>query len=175
MSTQAEKMIPIGLVLGLIGYCCWPYAGSPSGEPEVKSGPKIARIPSDMLAPAIDAPSARDPFRIAAQPPPSDAAPKSGSNGPAPGGNTPPAAPPPPPQDADRPLTTLVLNATFLQGNRRVALINNRLYSEGDTLQAGNAATSDWVVAQIESFRVVLAGTDQQRELNYSNQGHRKP
>jgi hypothetical protein len=68
------------------------------------------------------------------------------------------------------PVGTLALQATSIEGDQRIALINNQLYQVGESLESGKpAGTPPLVVKQILPDKVVLERDGRLFDLNYSN------
>lgn len=67
----------------------------------------------------------------------------------------------------DLSLTGLALNATFLRGSRRSAMINSQFYSEGETLEPSGPNVLPFVVAKIFQHHVLLECQGQTVELTY--------
>lgn len=66
-------------------------------------------------------------------------------------------------------LDQIQLRATFLGGRTRVAIINNTMYREGESLKPTDSKADSWVVKQILQHRVILSKKDHTVDLNYSN------
>jgi hypothetical protein len=143
MSRTLGRMAPTAIVFALAVWCCWPYLDELRSSLEVEQGGDLPRITSSLLSPTVEPVPKRDPF----QPPPAIRADPPGSKKPE---IKKLAASSPHPQagprqagasdqaNAQRPGTdvvkTLVLEAIYIQGDRRVALINDRVYAQGEPL-----------------------------------------
>jgi hypothetical protein len=71
--------------------------------------------------------------------------------------------------------TPLVLNATLIYGDSRVALINGHVYRLGDRLDNGSTEGESLRVADIRHDRVLLERAGKQTELTYSNESTTGP
>jgi hypothetical protein len=69
----------------------------------------------------------------------------------------------------EKTLAELVLNATLLSGDQRVAMINGRAYRPGDPVVAADAA-AQLRVAEIHHHRVVLERQGKRVDLTFANQ-----
>lgn len=163
MSVQLGKVTPIGLLVGVVAYCCWPYLAAPAAGAADGAG-KLPEVTAAMLTP-VPAPAAkRDPFR------PADGAGMAvTARQPAPT-MTPVAKRADPVPDKAPPRSRLRLNATYLHGGRRLALIDGSVYAEGETLKPASPAAVPLVVERIEAHQVVLRGLGQPLELRYADQ-----
>lgn len=63
----------------------------------------------------------------------------------------------------------LVLKGTSTHGRQRLALINGKVYAEGDTLTLGEASAPPYVVSKILPYKVVLTSSDKALEVTYSD------
>lgn len=162
MSGTLGKMAPAAIVFVLVGWCCWPYLEAPRVATEVPQGVKTPRISGSQLSPAVEPASGRDPFRPLraekADPPESKE-----------------PAPPPPPAQGEAPAKEqstdifrgLVLDAIYIQGDRRVALINGQVCEQGEPLPISASTTEPCIVAEISADKVLLLHREQTVELKY--------
>jgi hypothetical protein len=67
-------------------------------------------------------------------------------------------------------LAGLALGAIYIQGDRRVALINDRVYAQGERLAISASAAEPCIVSQISADRVLLLYRGQTVELEYAGQ-----
>lgn len=162
MAVAIKKMVPTLTMVGLVGYCCWPYLGRPTPE-AARDNPKPPEVARTLLAPTLAPVPQRDPFGMTAPTPAKES----------PSTKPPPSANPPAAAIARADLTSLLsgltLNATLIRGSRRVALINGRSYAEGDKLTGSGSTTSACVVARVYPDKVVLDRQGQTVELKYAN------
>jgi|GEM_PF-4272724 len=63
----------------------------------------------------------------------------------------------------------LVLNATCITGEQRLAIINGRTYRLKDTLDKSNAAAPSWVIAEILPHKVLLECQGKRLQLCYAD------
>jgi hypothetical protein len=66
-------------------------------------------------------------------------------------------------------LSGLTLNATFLRGSRRLAMINSQLYAQGEPLAQGDGSAARYVVSEVHPHKVMLERQGQILELNYAD------
>jgi len=128
MYSAINQMAPLLTVLALAGYCCWSESNDPPVVAAKESAGKT-EVTSALLSPGSTPAPARNPF-------PSPAKKKTGA-----------AAPPAAKEQLVKTVfvmdtSHLVLRAIFIQGDRRLAMINSKFYGEGDTL-ATTAQESD--------------------------------
>jgi hypothetical protein len=72
-------------------------------------------------------------------------------------------------KDASPDLAGLVLNATCITREQRIAIINGRVYKQKDTIAAPNAADSRYVLVDILPHKVVLECRGKRLPLCYAN------
>jgi len=162
MSGTLGKMAPTAILFMLLAWCCWPYLERPRSTTGVRLGSDLPRITGTLLSPAVEPASARDPF----QPPQ--------TSQPAPPPSRKPTAPPPeqpkPPAEARATdvLAGLSLGAIYIRGDRRVALINDRVYAQGERLDISASAAEPCTVAEISADKVLLLHRGQTVELKYA-------
>ena len=166
MPPQIAKFAPTAIVAALAAWCCWPYLGGvePAGGTSQQSS--FTKINSSSLVPSIAGASGRDPF----QPPPPEepALAESEESEETAEKATVRGASPPEEDGADRP-ADLVLDATWIRGNRRLALINGQLCAPGEALTATRPATIPYVVRQISPHKVLIEHRGEMLELTYRN------
>ena len=61
------------------------------------------------------------------------------------------------------------MNATYIHGDRRLALINGQVYAEGEALKGQNSSSSTLRVARICPDKVLLRGDGVTLELKYAS------
>lgn len=195
MTALLAKFAPCAIVLAAVTYCCWPYLED-AGQKKADADKKLPEIAASALAPKIQPAPGRDPFGMTLNPDvfkvieTKDAKkdpklavaagqPNKGTTGPAdkskvdPRGNS--AA-----QDLDPEIQKkitenelktarngLMLNATFLRGNRHVAILNGERFSEGDTLERVNSNLRLIKIAAIQPRKVVLEKQGQTIDVDY--------
>lgn len=188
-------MAPTAVVIGVVGYCCWPYLGGSTVAP-VEAASKLPEISAALLSPTIEPAPDRDPFGATRQAqmdvPEGDTAANatvgphgtaartgpSSTLGSVPGatpgasGTAPAGQGSGPTKDKTIALSGLALNATCIQGDRRIAVINGRQYAQGESLSVSNFTTEPYIVTEIQPYKVLLAFQGASAELTYSNQFH---
>ncbi len=66
-------------------------------------------------------------------------------------------------------LSSLTLNATYIQGNRRLALIDGQVYEQGESLAISDSMPGPCIVARISADKVLIRHRDQTVELKYGS------
>lgn len=135
MASSLAKIGPLFAVAGLTGYCLFPFLG-PERIAREAAADRPAPIEQALLDPRLEPPLDRNPFEAAL--PASTAG--ATASGPATGKTrSAPRSGPPEPRLPDG----LVLGATLVHGRRRAAVINGRIYSEGETLEVPGAGAGE--------------------------------
>jgi hypothetical protein len=124
MGTLINQIAPFMVVLALAGYCCWSESDDLAATPAKEKSATI-ELTSTLLAPTSTPAPARNPF-------PSPTANKKVVT------ERSITKAPPVKMDLAKNTSHLVLRATFICGDRRLAMINGKFYGEGDTV------TPDW-------------------------------
>jgi hypothetical protein len=161
MSRVVESLAPTSAVLALVVWCCWSYLVPSGGRLSEFQDENLPRIEPSRLRPEIRTPSQRDPFCPAAAKP--DVAVQEAVMESEPEADS--AATPDPRQVVKQ----LTLKATYLSDRRRIALINERVYEEGDLIPTPGSAGGILKLSQVRSDRVVLEVQGQPVELGYRN------
>lgn len=172
MTAHTSKILSMGLVGAMVGYCCWPYVFGLGQGAATPATDTPAAIAASALLPSIDPAPDRDPFRVATPAqavtePSTDAAHDEASAefefdaGTERGDEL--------ESDANRSLGRLALSATFVRGDQRVALINGRVYAPGEPLADSGSSASPFVVSEIFADKVVIERNGQTTELSYSD------
>jgi hypothetical protein len=182
MTLTVGKFVPTAVVAAAVAYCSWSHLFAPEAPVSDRSG-KLPTITAAQLSPTVAPRAERDPFRpVRATSPLAPGTTKAGVSPPVvkggvaagqkpgatAGGTT--AAGPQGASDMREPadlLGRLTLNATSLQGDRRVAMINGRLYEQGERLRLPELGTAACVVACILPHKVQLDWTGKTLELTY--------
>jgi hypothetical protein len=63
MSFPIAKFAPTAIVLGVVGYCVWPYVAGSDASANADSQAKMPEIAAALLSPKIETSPQRDPFR----------------------------------------------------------------------------------------------------------------
>ena len=159
MEISAGKWAPRVIAVAVAGYCVWPTVTALFSQPKAKPPEKLPELAAALLAPAAPPASKRDPFgqgaaeplhRQAAQPSAAAAARR-------PSGN-----------DAG-PLSGVALEATCIVGERRLALINGRLYAPRETLSTSNSSAPPYKIVDVFPYKVLLESEGKTVELKYSD------
>lgn len=163
MSHELIKLGPLAGFLLAVGYCVWPHVAPPPHQ--AAPTPSLPKIDSSLLKPDFGPPSARDPFRQAGDPvqlvaQPSEARESQAASSVVRSNASGTVAAP------RMPAPVFALGATLVSGDRRAAIINGRVYRQGERLEGseGSPRTS-WTVARIEPGRVVLGRENHQDSL----------
>ena len=135
MSGTLGKMAPAAIVLVLVAWCCWPYLEGPRPAAEVHQGGNRPRIPGSLLSPTVEPAPDRNPFR-----------PLRAEKAAPPESKEPTPLPPdqqeaPAEEDGTDIFSRLVLDAVYIQGDRRVALINGQVCEQGEPLAISASTT----------------------------------
>ncbi len=182
MELPAGKLAPRAIAFAMVGYCVWPSIAQLFAEPEAKPPQKASEMAVSLLEPAMPPPPVRDPFVLPGAARPAPAAGRAGraaTNGrldqlvglpagrAAAGGSAVPG---------------LTLEGTCIVGDRRLAIINGRLYAPRETLVAAGfqpaqqpaggqpaPGTSVCNVVDVFPYKVLLECQGKQIELGYSD------
>jgi hypothetical protein len=169
-------MAPTAVVVVAVSYCAWPYV-FPSADGGGKPAAAMPEISPAQLSPVILPPPARDPFRPVgeslARPAQRKKAVPAGmaGGGSGPGGSASHAASAASAaggKPAD-PLGGLALGGTSILADRRLAVINGRIYAEREPLSSKDPSAPPCVVARIERDRVLLECAGRTATLRYAN------
>jgi hypothetical protein len=158
MSERIGKIVPTAIVAAVLTYLCWPYFNESTGAPEEKKESKLPVISQALLSPPAEPAPERDPFKQ-----PGD---KKWSAALAGQGTKKPAAPGAP-ADAN-PLGGQLLGATYIRGDRRLALISGHIYAEGEPLKGQTSSLSPLTVVRICPDKVLLSRDGVTLELKYA-------
>jgi hypothetical protein len=170
MTFTAEKVAPLAVVLAFTGYCTWPSVSELMSDSKQSPPKKKTDLAATLFSPKLPPPAARNPFsleQLQVEVPPgksSDgvdrvAVAKAPSSGEA-------AASPEPPPD---PLRGLKLEATCVQGDHWLAMINGRLYGSHDEIAPVDSSSGMIKVLDVEPYSVTLERDGQTAELTYAN------
>jgi len=166
MSQAIGKLAPTAIVAAVVAWCCWPYLREPTSGAGVEEDGNLPQIARSLLSPAIKPASSRDPF----QPLDTKKTVSTRSQQPTAPGTT--QEVPTPKEDTTDILNSLALDATYIQGNRRVALINGRVCVQGEPLAISDSAplsqvAEPWIVTQISAHKVLIQRRGRTVELRY--------
>jgi hypothetical protein len=189
MAVSIGNLAPRAVVLGLVAVGVWPSVSHLLSEDKPPTPEAMPELANALLSPKPPPRPTRDPFGLvtAAQPlsakeAAKEAAKLQASRSAAAVRRNALAAKP-----VD-PLSGLILTATCIVGDQRLALINGRLYAPRQTLvtdkpvakrspgakgaapaAAEDPATSSYQVVEVLPYKVLLAHNGQILELGYSN------
>ncbi len=161
MSGTFGRIVPTAIVLVLVAWCCWPYLEGERPATGVQPGDNSPRITASLLSPDVKPAPERNPFQ-----------PFHASKADSPEGKE-PRAPLPGQEEAiaekdDTDIFSgLVLGAIYIQGDRRMALINGQVCRQGEPLEISASTTEPCIVAEISSDKVLLLYRGQTVELRY--------
>ena len=158
MDIALDKLAPRVVVAAVVGYAAWPsisYLMSKTTAAPVAATPEV--VASD-LSPTVSLPT-RDPFVPESEILAREAA-KAGPSGGRLAGGRPSARP----SKAANPLGGLRLEATYLAGSARLAIINGRLYGPKEML-AGSKLT----ILDVLPYQVLLGSEGKVLTLAYSD------
>ncbi len=158
MEISAGKWAPRVIAVAVAGYCVWPSVTALVSQPKAKPPEKLPELAAALLAPAAPPAPKRDPFeqgaaelfhRQAAQPFAAAARRPSGADG--------------------GPLSGVALEATCIAGDRRLALIDGRLYAPRETLSTSNPSAPPYKIVDVFPYKVLLESEGKTVELKYSD------
>ncbi len=168
MAGAIVKWVPTATVAAVVGWCCWPYLDD-AGPREITAKTSSPQIAHALLEPAVAADLPRDPFRIAGTTKP----PGPPKDGVAPGAKASATSRSTQKKDSAEMPKGLTLSGTYIAGNRRAALINGRLWEQGQRLELSGSAATPWVLAQVFPYGVVIESGAKSFELKYPGPGDR--
>jgi hypothetical protein len=165
MPPALARMAPTGVVVLLVLWCVWPYMIASSGDE--KRAAKLPEVSAAALTPKIASPPKRDPFRT-----PTEVLAAKQPTKPQPAVKT-PAATKEAAAAAARaknanPLDSLVLSATCISGDERMAVVNGRIYHPREKLKL-SGTTAAWLVTEILPEKVLLENAGKTFVLKYSD------
>jgi hypothetical protein len=163
MPAFINKLAPQAVLLAVAVYWSWPSLMQSVAKPAPsESKSKKAAAPLEFsaaaLSPVFPSPPKRNPFEL---PGATHATKTRTSKTHAKGAVEPKAA------EVKDP--SLVLNATCIVGQQRLALINGRVYKEKDLIKARSEDPVDWVLTDIFPHKVLLLHKGVPLQLGYTN------
>lgn len=195
MGMSLAKIAPSAIMMAAVGYCCWPYLEQPSMTTGPKEPSKPIEISDALLSPEIGTKNDRDPFGVKGLAQADDKGKGADKNKPGADGKGPGGAKP----DAEKlagdkkPLTAaeleaerlaaakkalaeveeavqkLTLNATYISTRQRTAIINSRLYTEGEFMRHPDEKIKSMLVAKVLPHKVVMQLNGLSVDLGYPN------
>jgi hypothetical protein len=169
MSGTLSRLAPTAAVAAFVAWCVWPYVSGAGPRRFVQEPAEVPQIAGSLLQPAIVPAGDRDPFRPADadQPDPSDLVARAAEPA---ARQAAPAAEEAAPLAQVRPgdvLDQLVLDATIIHGDRRLALINGQVCGPGDAVVVSGLTTEPCTVAEITAHKVLLTFRGETLQLEY--------
>ena len=168
MSETIKKFAPTAVIFAMVVWCCWPFVGGSAHQAGLSAQSDLPRIARSMLSPSIKPATERDPF----QPP--MLGPKESDETAAiePDPITEPVKAPhmPDPEiDMAKILDKLALNGTYIQGNRRFALISGQVCEQGVPTTFSEDMPEPCVVTEICPDKVVIEHRGRTVKLTHQN------
>jgi hypothetical protein len=167
MTEWLYRIGPVGAVVVVFTWFCWPYITGSATTIESQRSGAIAVLSKDVLSPKVKNPSSRDPFNVIATLVESTSkAKKSTSTKATPAGDSPETAE----ADADaKAAAPLVLTGTYIQGDRSMAILGGAVYRAGQTVGPADAGNPPWTIKQILPDRVVLGRGGEIKVITYDD------
>ncbi len=141
MNISLEKLVPRVIVAGALGYCAWPSVSYLMSHPAAAPPATLPEVAKSALAPTITSPT-RDPFVLKDAAEANDGS-KAGSPRGQFGAKKLADAAKQKDDKASNPLSGLTLDATYLAGASRLAIINGCVYGPKETLPASKLKILD--------------------------------
>jgi hypothetical protein len=157
-----NKLAPLAIVLAVAIYCILSGTEGSGLKSEAKQAAKLPTFTEELFSPKFPPFSKRNPFYLPGTEPtaivqsvPTD---KKAVDDKAAGANA-----------AKDFFASLTLNATYLAGEQRLAIISGQIYKQKDKLKQQNPSIPPFVVAQILPYEVLLECEGKTLHLRYSN------
>lgn len=171
MNVSVGKFAPVLVVLLVVSYLCWTewsmMPGVEPPQPELKQDVTLA-----MLSTPSVSPPERSPFdKPANETPAIGKTPNETKSAAAQVERAPVEETPPEPEPVVLP-GKIQLRGALLSGDRRVAMINDNVYAEGDLVPLDGE--TNVLISQIHDHKVVVIHHGQRFELNYVDQTPKK-
>jgi hypothetical protein len=162
MGGAIGKMFPTAIVAAIVVWCCWPYLEH-GGPGEVGANTHFPQITHALLEPTAAPEPSRDPFHVVTiantlGAPKEEVAPGTKASADSRSAQK---------KDAAEMRKGLTLSGTYISGSRRAALINDRLWEQGQRLELSKNAAEPWVLAQVFPYGVVIQSGAKSIELEY--------
>jgi len=161
MSATIGKLVPTAAVATVAIWCCWPYFGETVSRVGMQQADSLPQIAQSLLSSVIEPTSDRNPFKpwealnTDSTPNEQPTAANTAQNAQS------------PEEDAFDILNSLMLDATFIQGSRRMALINGRVCEQGEPLAISGSIAEPCIVSRISAHSVLIQYGDRTVELTY--------
>jgi hypothetical protein len=143
-------------------YCMMTGMSGSGSKNETKQPDKLPVFTADLFSPELPPTSKRNPFYLPGEDP-------SGIEQTVASGNKASETKPAKTNAVKDPFSELVLNATYLMGEQRLAIINGQIYKQKDTLKPQNPSTPPFVIKQILPYEVLLECKGKIQHLRYSD------
>ena len=161
MEKQTKRFAPLCVVFGFVSWCWWQSVEKPEAFNVFDQKTTPPSIKRADLEPAVREYNPRDPFAIVEKrkipEPPIEDDPTiltSVSVSPV--------------VDLTDMLSSLKLNATYVRGDRHLAMINNQTFQEGETFDSPASLGEPGTIAQVLHDAVVLDVQGRQYRLSYN-------
>jgi hypothetical protein len=162
MPNSVKKLIPQVVVLAIALFWSWPslkqafFAGASSQSGEKKAAAVTSEFSAATLSPKFPPVPKRNPFELPSAPRTVKKKTKNSA------------------QDEAKALAEvkdsgLILNATCIMGQQRLAMINGQVYREKEAIEGKGLESSPWVVTSILPHKVLLSYQGVPVQLGYSN------
>jgi hypothetical protein len=171
MVVSVNKLAPSAVVLAFVGYCIWPSVSElASSSPPPSAPKKPPELAASLFAPVLAPPTAKNPWGG------KDAEALAASRNPVAAAEqiteTPADIAKP---EADEPqidlLAGLTLDATYISGDQRLAVINGATYAAQELLSSSALSGPQIKVASVLPYSVLLECRGQRAELTYLDIG----
>jgi hypothetical protein len=157
-----NKLAPLATVLAIAIYCMLTGMAGSGSKSDAKQSAKLPVFTPELFSPIFPPYSKRNPFylpgdepKVAVQSVPTEKKVAEAK----------PAAA----EAAKEFFASLALNATYLTGEQRLAIINGQIYKQKDKLKQQNPSIPPFIVAQILPYEVLLECEGKTLHLRYSN------
>ena len=167
MGISAGKLAPFAVILAFVGYCSWPSMSElASPTPPPPQPPKLPELAAPLYAPVMPPPLVKNPWGgkdaeslAALRNPAKPVATTAETSADAADGKS--AKPP------INLLAGLTLDATFIAGDERMAVINGTVYAAQEELPSSVGAAPQIKIANVLPYSVLLEHDGRTAELTY--------
>lgn len=189
MDIPLDKVIPRVLAVAIVGYCLWPSYNVYFSKPMEKKAKEIPELTASLLSPEMPPSPGRDPFLSgsAAVASTLQNAPKTAVNVKSDKGRSKPA---PTKTIADKKVVKyavgsvrkdklrpsraenskpMTLEATCIVNDRRLAVINGRLYAPDDKISVPEVSAAPCKIVNVLPYKVLLKCGEKKVELSFPN------
>ena len=160
MKKQIKRFAPLCVILGFASWCCWQSLEKQESFNVFDQNIAPPSIKRADLEPAVRGHSPRDPFAIVQRrepPQPTKEDPTILTSVNVNSG-----------VDLTDMLSTLKLNATYVRGDRRVAMINSQAFQEGESFDSPALVDEPATLTRVLHDAVLLDVQGQQYRLSYN-------